>query len=164
MLCVNCYAYELIEIPVEIYRYNECGLFNVILMGLTVKACPNCDRKHVAVPNELGLKGVIAKTLTVKPGRLITGEVDYLLRYSGYDEIDVAEMINHKASTVKGWRQGTISMTEANEILFRLVMLQRFKIKNCNVIAATLSKKKTSAMFFRLNEKRDWIRLFTRWD
>ena len=164
MLCINCYAYQLVDIPVENYCYNECGLFNIVLRGMAVKACPYCDCKHVAVPNELDLRDKIARELTVKPGRLTKGEVDYLMRYTGYHEIDIAEMINHKASTVKGWRQGAKRMTEEDEMLFRLVMLQRFKIRNCNVIAATLSKKKSSVMFFRMDERREWRRLFARYD
>jgi len=112
----------------------------------------------------MGLKEKIARELAVKPGRLTRDEVDYLIKFTGYHEIDIAEMICRKTSTVKGWRQGTIAMTEDDEMLFRLVMLQRFKIKNCNVMAATLSKKKASVMFFRMNEKSEWIRLFARRD
>lgn len=164
MLCVNCYAHELNEVPVENYVYNECGLFNVVLRDMTVRACPFCDCRHVAVPNELALKDTIARELSVKMGRLTGSEVDYLFRYTGYHEIDIAEMIDRKASTVKGWRHGNIRMTEDDEMRFRLVMLQRFKIKGCNVVAATMSRKKPSVMYFRMNAKREWIRLLARQD
>ncbi len=47
MLCVNCYAYELNEIQVDYYVYNECGLFNVVLRDMTVRSCPYCNCGHV---------------------------------------------------------------------------------------------------------------------
>jgi hypothetical protein len=152
------------EMPIENYVYNECGLFNIVLRDMIVRECPYCDCKHVVVPNELALKDRIARELTVKLGRLTNCEVDYLIRYTGYHEMDIAEMICRKTSTVKGWRYGTVRMTDDDEMLFRLVMLQRFKIKDYNVFAVTLSKKKPSVMFFRMNEKREWIRLIVQRD
>jgi len=67
----------------------------------------------------------------------------------GYHEIDIAEMLDRKASAMKGWRQGTTRMSEDGEIRFRLVMLQRFKIKDCTMIAATSYRKKSAVICFQ---------------
>lgn len=90
----------------EVHLYRECGLPNVVLVGVEIRRCRNCGEYAVKIPNILGLHRVIATTLSGKASRMTGDEVKFLRKYLGYTGVDFGRQMNVTAETVSRWETG----------------------------------------------------------
>src|SRR6266850_5099937 len=87
----------------ENYRYDECGLTNVTLAGVSVARCPRCGNYEVSIPNIEGLHRRIARTLIEKKTRFRGEEVRYLRKSMGWSGADFARHMGVTEETVSRW-------------------------------------------------------------
>src|SRR5919198_3779604 len=118
MRCPICERAELVE-TVQNYRYRECGLDNVILMGITVRVCPLCDTRVPKIPRIEALHDCIAHALVKKEERLTPAEIIFLRKSLGWSGTLFAENMHSDRSQVSKWESGKVIMSMSNELLLR---------------------------------------------
>lgn len=62
----------------ESYRYYECGLKHVTLVGVEVTRCPRCGNYEISIPRIEELHRLLAKILIEKSTRFTGEEVRFL--------------------------------------------------------------------------------------
>jgi DNA-binding transcriptional regulator YiaG len=75
------------------YRYEESGLENVYLAGITIFHCPNCMEETASIPRLLELHSVIAGNLIRKEEQLAGDEVRFLRKWVGLPAKEFAAML-----------------------------------------------------------------------
>jgi DNA-binding transcriptional regulator YiaG len=156
MYCFNCYAFQLNEIVVDDYIYSECYLPNIVLKKIKLRVCPYCHAVSAAIDNRTDLHQTIAVELVNKRRKLTSKEISFLLKLSGYHELDIAPMMNCRVSTVKNWEIGHAEMSETQEKFFRFLMANKLKKKNCITKGTILSKDSSRLIFLYMNERGEW--------
>jgi len=156
MDCFNCYFFELNEIIVDDYIYPDCQLPNIVLNKITFRVCPNCDARSAIIDNRLDLHQTIAMELVNKKGKLTNREISFLLKLSGYHEVDIAPMMSCNVSTVKNWEFGQAEMSVIQEQFFRSLMASRLKKKNCTIERKILAEDAPAVIILFMNENGEW--------
>jgi len=109
MNCVKCNT-AMTAIKDKPYRYTECGLDNVEIIGITVYRCESCEEEYVSIPKVKELHNVLGEMICMKDGRLLGKEVVFLrkeMRKNGREfalMLDITaehlSRIEHDAKTV----------------------------------------------------------------
>ncbi len=130
--CFDCRSSELITEFIANYRYDECGLPNIILKDITQKRCPNCGSTFVSIPGMKGLHRSIAIALISKNSKLTPAERRFLRKSLGWSAADFARKFHTSAPVVSRWESERMpnSMSTANELLLRVLVAQGQKIGN----------------------------------
>lgn len=106
------------------YRYDECGLDNVILVGL--EACTDdAGEAVITIPNVGGLHRAIATSVACKKTGLNGKEIRFLRTELGLTQAELAEIITKDAQTVGRWERGEHPIDQTAETVFRALVLQR---------------------------------------
>lgn len=87
------------------YRYTECGLDNVLLVGITVHTCGRCGMELPEIPKAEALHQLIAEHVARTPGRKLNGEEIRFLRKQG-------SMPAHEFATLLGVSAEYLSRVE----------------------------------------------------
>lgn len=122
MKCIDCG--NLMRTQKENYRYSECGLKNVTLIGIEVSRCPRCGNYEVSIPHIEGLHRLIARILIEKTTRLTGEEVRFLRKSLGWSGADFAENIGVAEETVSRWENDATPIGPQADRLLRLMVAQ----------------------------------------
>src|SRR2546425_3135547 len=87
----------------ENYRYDECGLRHVTLMGIEVRRCPRCGNYEVSIPHVEKLHRLIARVVIEKTTRFTGEEVRFLRKSLGWSGSDFAKRMGVTDETVSRW-------------------------------------------------------------
>jgi len=153
MKCPNCEKAELAEIR-ENYRYQECGLSNITLVGIVVRKCPACGNAMPRITNIEGLHDSIAHALINKSERLMAQEIVFLRKYLGWSGADFAKNMHCDRSQISKWEHGKVEMSKPYELLLREMVASGKKIEDYQRHEA--AKKKTfkpRSILLHLKEK-----------
>ena len=112
-----------LAVTARTHRYDECGLPNVHLSGVEVRACRKCGEREVAIPNLEGLHRCIARGLADKPSRLNGPEVRFLRKFLGRSGQDFAALMGVSAETVSRWEGGKQPLSALADRALRLMAL-----------------------------------------
>lgn len=156
MDCFNCYFFQLNEIIVDDYIYPDCQLPNIVLEKITFRVCPYCDARSPVIENRLDLHQTIAAELLNKNGKLNFKEIAFLLKLSGYHEVDIAPMMYCNVSTVIDWETGRAVMSELQEQFFRALMASKFKKSKRTFNRKYPPEFSQSVIILFLNKDREW--------
>ena len=128
--CFDCRSSELITESIANYRYDECGLPNIILKNITQRRCPNCGSTFVSIPGMKGLHRSIATALISKNSKLAPAEIRFLRKSLGWSAADFARKFHTSAPVISRWESErmSVSMSTANELLLRVLVAQGQKI------------------------------------
>ena len=140
MNCPNCEKAELAETR-ENYRYQECGLGNVTLVGIVVRRCPVCGNVMPRIPNIEGLHDTIAHALINKPERLFAQEIVFLRKYLGWSGVDFARNMHCDRAQISKWEHGRVEMSTPYELLLREMVASGKKIEDYQRHEAAREKK-----------------------
>lgn len=108
----------------ENYRYSECGLKNVTLVGIDVSRCPRCGNYEVSIPHIEELHRLIARVLIEKTTRLTGEEVRFLRKCLGWSGADFAKHIGVAEETVSRWENSSAPIGPQADRLLRLMVAQ----------------------------------------
>jgi len=108
----------------ENYRYSECGLKNVTLVGIEVSRCPRCGNYEVSIPHIEELHRLIARVLIEKTTRLTGEEVRFLRKSLGWSGADFAKHIGVAEETVSRWENSSAPIGPQADRLLRLMVAQ----------------------------------------
>jgi putative zinc finger/helix-turn-helix YgiT family protein len=108
----------------ENYRYDECGLKYVTLVGVEVSRCPKCDNYEIAIPRIEGLHRLIARVLIEKATRFTGGEVRFLRKSLGWSGSDFGKHMGVADETVSRWENDAAPIGPQADRLLRLMVAQ----------------------------------------
>lgn len=119
--CPHCG--EPMDTVVENYRYDGCGLENVVLSNVKVRRCRKDAEEVVVIPRVEELHRVLAKAVASKETKLTPPEIRFLRKYLGWSGTTFAEWIGVDRSTVSRWESGDQAMGQQAERLLRVFAL-----------------------------------------
>ena len=108
----------------ENYRYAECGLANVTLVGLPVTRCPRCGNYEISIPRIEQLHRLIARALIEKATRFRGEEVRFLRKSLGWSGPDFARHMGVADETVSRWENDAAPIGPQADRLLRLMVAQ----------------------------------------
>src|SRR5262245_24603995 len=120
MKCRECRAADLNETQ-ENYRYTESGLPNVVLVGVTIRRCPNCGAQMLVLPRIEELHESLAFAVAAHRGRLSGAEIRYLRKYLGWDQESFARVMGVTTTSVSRWENEKEPIGPTSERLLRLL-------------------------------------------
>lgn len=105
------------------YRYDECGLDNVILVGLPV--CTDDDGEMVInVPNINVLHRSLMGAIAHKSASINAQELRFLRTEMGMTQAELAELVDRDGQSVGRWERGEKPIDRSAETLIRILALQ----------------------------------------
>jgi putative zinc finger/helix-turn-helix YgiT family protein len=108
----------------ENYRYDECGLTNITLVGLAVARCPKCGNYEVSIPRIEQLHRLISRALIEKATRFRGEEVRFLRKSLGWSGPDFARHMGVADETVSRWENDAAPIGPQADRLLRLMVAQ----------------------------------------
>ena len=108
----------------ENYRYDECGLKKVTLVGVEVSRCPRCGNFEISIPHIEQLHRLIARLLIEKTTRLTGEEVKFLRKSLGWSGVDFARNMGVTEETVSRWENNAVPIGPQADRLLRLLVAQ----------------------------------------
>lgn len=131
----------------DAYKYKDCGLSNVTLMGVVVHRCPNCGEDAVAIPRLAELHEVIASATAQKDSRLVGEEIRFLRKYLGWSGAQFASVMGVSRETVSRWETDATPMgTQAERLLrvmvFRLQPVAKYPNENLASLGVSEAMRK----------------------
>jgi DNA-binding XRE family transcriptional regulator/predicted RNA-binding Zn-ribbon protein involved in translation (DUF1610 family) len=144
--CPVCGAGDVTVTKPSEYKYDNCGLSGVVLLGegVTIFDCGQCGNRATLIHNEVQLSQIIGMTILMNTKSLSGEEVRYLRTLCGMTQKEISEMINMRRPTVSDWeRRGTKKAFSLGieEIGFRLFFFRMFSEKVIESEYCALSPK-----------------------
>lgn len=105
------------------YRYDECGLDNVILVGLEV--CEDDGGEAVVtIQNINGLHRAIVEGVARKPTGISGRELRFVRTELGFTQAELASAISKDVQTIGRWERGEFPIDPTAETVIRVLALQ----------------------------------------
>lgn len=105
------------------YRYDECGLDNVILMGLEVLE-DDVGESAITIRNIAGLHREIARGIAIKKTGITGRELRFVRTELGLTQAELASAVSKDVQTVGRWERGEFPIDPTAETLIRVLTLQ----------------------------------------
>jgi len=130
----------------EKYRYDECGLRYVTLVGVEVARCPRCGNFEISIPRIEGLHRLLAKVLIEKMTRFTGAEVRFLRKSLGWSGSDFARHMGVAEETVSRWENDAAPIGPQADRLLRLMVAQgRLTMNYATEKLARINPKRATA-------------------
>ena len=101
------------------YRYDECGLGNVILKDLTV--CIDDDGDEVVtIPNVNLLHQTLLVQVAGKESGLLPKEIRFLRTEMGLTQAQLGQLVGRDGQSVGRWERGEMPIEQAHEMILRM--------------------------------------------
>ncbi len=96
---------------------------NVVLAGVKIRTCSECDFRSVGIPKLAGLHKALAERVATAAHRLAPGEIRFLRKHLGWSGKDFARHFGVAPETVSRWENGKKPMGATAERLLRMSAL-----------------------------------------
>jgi putative zinc finger/helix-turn-helix YgiT family protein len=127
--CATCREGEMQLERGQTHPYKECGLPNVVLMGVDIRRCTFCNAVEVLLPRVTELHRVIAMAVIRKPARLSGAEVRFLRKYLGWGADDFAKYIAVDVATISRWENEKEPIGTSSDRVLRLLVARRSPVE-----------------------------------
>ena len=105
------------------YRYDECGLDNVILKDLAV--CIDDDGDEVVtIPNVNILHQILLAQVAGKESGLLPKEIRFLRTEMGLTQAQLGQLVGRDGQSVGRWERGEAPIEQAHEMIVRQAALE----------------------------------------
>lgn len=105
------------------YRYDECGLDNVVLVGLEVVEDDGGDGV-VTIHNQNGLHRAIVEGIAKKPTGITGRELRFVRTELGLTQAELAAVVSKDVQTIGRWERGEFPVDPTADTLVRVMALQ----------------------------------------
>ncbi|WGU40348.1 helix-turn-helix domain-containing protein [Phenylobacterium sp. NIBR 498073] len=105
------------------YRYDECGLDNVILVGLEVVEDDVGD-SSITIHNVDGLQRAIVEGIAKKKTGISGRELRFARTELGLTQAELAMVVSKDVQTVGRWERGEFPIDPTAETVIRVLALQ----------------------------------------
>lgn len=109
------------------YHYTECGLDNVILVGLE-PVQDDAGETVIRIPNIAGLHRAIAEAILKRASGISGKELRFLRTEMGLTQAELAQRLHHDVQSVGRWERGEVAIPGDTEALVRLLAAERLRI------------------------------------
>jgi len=103
--CALCDNIALKALDHEFYLYENCGLPNVVLSGLPIEHCQDCNAETVSIPRIPDLHRELARAVLLKPAALTGKELRFLRTLVALSVVTFAEQLGVAIQTIKAWER-----------------------------------------------------------
>jgi DNA-binding transcriptional regulator YiaG len=100
------------------YRYDECGLDNVILKDFRI-VTDDAGEEVVMIPNINLLHRVLVRAVASKDSGLQPKEIRFLRTELGLTQAELAALVGRDAQTVGRWERGEHPLDQTAEMVIR---------------------------------------------
>ena len=107
----------------ERYRFTECGLPNVVLLGVEVIQCPVCGNRDPIIPRLNGLMRLLAVAVVAKPYKLEGEDVRFLRKYLRMSGDEFSSLLHVDKTTLSKWENNEQSIGDQSDRLIRAVTM-----------------------------------------
>lgn len=107
------------------HHYVECGLPDVVLLGVETARCPKCGEEGVSIPRIEELHRVLARRVIGKHARLAAEEIRFLRKHLGLSGVDLAAHMGVQPETVSRWENGREGISATADRLIRMMVAHR---------------------------------------
>ncbi|OXE35194.1 MAG: transcriptional regulator [Phenylobacterium zucineum] len=105
------------------YRYDECGLDNVMLVGLEI--CQDDEGEDVFTINNINLlHRAIAQGIACKQTGITGKELRFIRTELGFTQAEIAHVLNKDVQTVGRWERGEFPIDSTAETVIRIMTIQ----------------------------------------
>lgn len=105
------------------YRYDECGLDNVILVNL--ECCQDDEGEAVIiVPNINVLHRSLVRAIAEKSSAILPQELRFVRTEIGLTQAGLADVVDRDAQSIGRWERGEKPIDRTAETLIRILALQ----------------------------------------
>lgn len=130
MYCSNC-NYEKTLKPMAITKkFDESGLTNVTLKGVTEYKCPNCGEVYYGYAHLEKLHDLIAQHLIRKKKLFIPNEIKFLRKHMGYSSTMLAKLVGQKLEHISRIENGKTKITPLFDHFLRALVVEKFPDRN----------------------------------
>ncbi len=152
--CTKCGSQMRVESSAT-HQYTECGLSNVLLIGVTVRLCEKCGNRSVVIPKVTELHRGIAHRLAEQSQRLAAEEIRFLRKYLGWSGADFAHYFGVTPETVSRWENSSKSMSATSERLLRICVLKFEPVEDYSILKE-MGTEKHSSRPIRMTIGKEW--------
>jgi transcriptional regulator with XRE-family HTH domain len=110
------------------YRYTECGLDNVVLVGLE-ECTDDLGENCVTIPRINKLHEAIAMSVLTRRGGMTGAELKFLRTLMGMTQAELGKIVDRDAQTIGRWERGEFENDPNAETIIRLVAAERLRLK-----------------------------------
>jgi DNA-binding transcriptional regulator YiaG len=105
------------------YRYDECGLDNVILEGFPIQIDDDGD-EVITIPAINVLHRVLAYGVATKEGGLAPKEIRFLRTEMGMSQAELADLVGRDGQTVGRWERAETNIDKTAEMVLRVKAIE----------------------------------------
>ena len=105
------------------HPYVGRELPNVVLAGVKIRTCCECEFSSVGIPKLAGLHKALVASVAKATHQLSPGEIRFLRKYLGWSGQDFARHFGVTPETVSRWENGKKPMGATAERLLRMSAL-----------------------------------------
>jgi DNA-binding transcriptional regulator YiaG len=110
------------------YRYDECGLDNVILKDFALCA-DDQGEETVTIPNVNLLHKILVAQVAAKETGLLPKEIRFLRTEMELTQAQLAQLVGRDAQTVGRWERGETPIEQAHEMILRTLAMEHTKVE-----------------------------------
>lgn len=121
MECSNCGSTA--KVSRGSYRFKECGLKNVVLVGIDLIRCAECGNVDPIIPHTNELMGVLAVAVVSQPYRLSGEDIRFLRKFIGKSGKEFCDLLHVDKSTLSKWENNEDPIGASNDRLVRAIAL-----------------------------------------
>jgi len=125
MKCCNCENKKELKKEITNYKYKECGLDNVVLMGVSIIKCEMCGEEYYNFGDIEQLHNKIAELLLTKSDLFTGKEIRFLRKNLGYSGAMFAHLIGYSHETLSRIENGAQKVNESFDRLVRFAVADR---------------------------------------
>jgi YgiT-type zinc finger domain-containing protein len=151
MFCTNCDYNKPLKPHSVTKKFDESGLNNITLKGVTEFKCPNCGETYVNYGNLDQLHHLIAGHLIRRRGMLSPKEIRFLRKYMGYSSVMLAKLVGQKPEHISRLENDKTKITELFDHYIRMLVIQKFPDRNYDLHDHILND--TGEVFSRLEAR-----------
>jgi putative zinc finger/helix-turn-helix YgiT family protein len=107
------------------YRYEESGLKNIMLMDVPMYTCASCGETEVEIPAMEELHCLIGLFVLYQPNRLESAEVRYLRKHMGYSQDELASYVGVARGTITRWEAGGVIRIDQDKAVRQLYVRKK---------------------------------------
>lgn len=123
MQCSNC-GHDKAQVKIGNYRFDECGLDNVVLKGIEIIKCPKCGNIDPIIPRPVVIMRILAQGVISKKSPLTGKEVRFLRNYLQMTAIQFSSFLHTNKTTLSKWETRGTKIGQKTDLLIRLLALQ----------------------------------------
>jgi DNA-binding transcriptional regulator YiaG len=109
------------------YRYEECGLDNVVIHGMEIVVDDAGDEVY-SIPNVMGLHHVIAHCIITADHGISPDELRFLRTEMGLTQAELAQLVKKDHQTIGRWERGEKPIDPNAEVVIRVIAAEKLEI------------------------------------